>query len=377
MSEQNYPWGTREDHYKKTLKYLDGRRKGEITSFQTPWPRINNIGVQGIEWGTAIAFCARPAVGKSVLVDQLVRDAKKLNPNEDLRILKFELEMLPQVTVIREFSSVLEQSYTYVCSAEEVPETDDWGNPTGKYKSISKEELIKCWEYAQRKIQTEGETAHFPENIIDMSPTVKEFEKIIDLYMDAYKKGEIGEDGKEKIIYAKTLVTIDHLRLFVKEDRQTELEMLYEASIAINRLKKKYHDSIIFVALNHLNREVNAENRTENGKHGNYLRDSDIFGADAIMQNFDIVVVMDRPAARNITKYGPSLYIIDNPSILVYQYVKVRNGVPAMSFFSGEFDKMRIVEIDPPPKAQRKIQTSMKFKNKQEPEENEQPEFIF
>jgi hypothetical protein len=155
----------------------------------------------------------------------------------------------------------------------------------------------------------------------------------------------------------------------MKEDGESELSMLYNLCVAINRLKKKYHDSIIFVGLNHLLREVNADTRTENGKHSNYLRDSDIFGADAIMQNFDIVVVMDRPAARNISKYGPKLFIIDNPNILVYQWVKVRNGVPAMSFFQGHFDKMKIVEIDPPPQAQRKIQTSMFNKSKQQNDE--------
>jgi hypothetical protein len=33
-----------------------------------------------------------------------------------------------------------------------------------------------------------------------------------------------------------------------------------------------------------------------------------------------------------------------------------------MSWFRGEFDKMRIVEAETPPRAQQKVQTKMEFK---------------
>jgi hypothetical protein len=318
---------------------------------------MNSIGVAGWEWGTAIAFCARPGVGKTVLVDELVRKVYGLNPDIKMRVLKFELEMLPQVTVIREFSAHLGQSYTYVCSAEEVEELDQWDNPTGKKKKLSQEELMKCWEHVERKLLEENGVPKFPEDIVDIAPDVAEFESIINSYMNAYKVvKEI--KGKEVIEYTKTLVTIDHLRLIMKDDKESETTMLYNMCIMINRLKKKYHDSIIFVALNHLLREVNSDARTENGKHSNYLRDSDIFGADAIMQNFDIVDVMDRPAARNITRYGPQNYLVTEETI-VHNFVKVRNGLPCMSFFKGEFDKMQMVETEPPPKAKATLQTKL------------------
>jgi Cdc6-like AAA superfamily ATPase len=354
--EKKIKWVTREESYKQTFTYLTKRMRGEISSFKTPWPKYNMVGIDGWEWGSAIALCARPGVGKTVQADELCRKAYQLNPGVKMRILKFELEMLSQVTAIREFSSILGKSYSYVCSAEEEILVDDFGQAHGKRK-LTQEELVKCWEYVQRKNKKKEGTneMEFPEDLIEVSPSVKEFEEIVHDYMAAYKTVDI-VDGKEVITYMNTVVVIDHLRLLMKEEGESEQNMLYNACLTINRLKKQFGYPIIFVALNHLLRDVNSDARTEPGKASNYLRDSDIFGADAIMQNFDIVVVKDRPAARNIKYYGPKNYIIEE-DMIVDQFVKVRNGSPIMAFFKGEFAKMQIVEIDPPPTAIQKLST--------------------
>ena len=117
--------------------------------------------------------------------------------------------------------------------------------------------------------------------------------------------------------------------------------------------------------LNHLKREINSDIRCENGKYGNYIRDEDVFGGDAIFQNFDIIVGMDRPSLRQISKYGPSNYIIEDEYVLVFHYLKVRNGVPGIAFFRGEFNKMKIIECEIPPKAATKAaEYKQEYKNK-------------
>lgn len=347
MNQNNYPWNTKESSYKEALKYIHDRMIGKVKSLITPWPRINAVGINGWEFGSAIGLFSRPGCGKSVKVEQLCKEVFSLNPDLNLRILRFDLEMPLRVNAIREFSSVLSQSYAYICNAEESILLDDNGYKTGN-KKISKEEILKCWNYVQRKTEKDKDgNQRFPEDVIERSPTVKEFEKIIHQYMETY--AAINSEGVK--IFPNVLVTIDHIRLFMCEDRESEQQMLYSAWLTINRLKKQYGYPIVFFVLGHLGRDVNDDSRTENGKHSNYLRDSDIFMADAAMQNGDIIIVMDRPHLRNITRYGPSNFIIDDPNILVYQFVKVRNGVPGMAFFLGEFDKMRIIEIENPPKA--------------------------
>lgn len=347
MNQNNYLWNTKEASYKEAVQYIYDRMTGKVKSLITPWPKLNAVGINGWEFGTAIGLFSRPGCGKSVKVEQLCKEVFLLNPNLNLRLLRFDLEMPLRVNAIREFSSVLNESYAYICNAEESVLVDSAGYKEGT-KRISKEEILKCWEYVQKKTEKNKDGSQkFPEDVIEKSPTVKEFEKIIHQYMETYSITD--ESGKKT--FPNVLVTVDHIRLFMCDEKESEQQMLYSAWLTINRLKKQYGYPIVFFILGHLGRDVNDDSRTENGKHSNYLRDSDIFMADAAMQNGDIIIVMDRPHLRNISRYGPSNYIIDDPNILVYQFVKVRNGVPGMAFFLGEFDKMRIKEIEPPAKA--------------------------
>lgn len=340
-----YPWTTREESYKKTLSYLTGRMRGEITSVKTPWSRINAIGADGLEMNTSIAFCSRPAVGKSVILEQFCQEVHRLNPTKKLRVLKFQLEMLDQIVDIREFSSALGKSYGYMTSTEEWPITNDFGHIIGKEK-LSTQDLKQCWEYVKSKtIKDEAGEQVYPENVIHAAPTVEELEKIIDDYMEAYKT----IDATGKVIYTETIIGIDHARLIRRKGGQSETDMLYDLGPMLNRKKGQY--PIIIVLLNHLKREINSDLRCENGKYGNYIRDEDVFGGDSIFQNFDIIVGMDRPSLRQISKYGPSNYLIEDEYTLVFHYLKVRNGAPGMAFFRGEYNKMRIIEIDTPPKA--------------------------
>lgn len=355
------PWTTREGSYKKTLQYLVGRMKGEITSILTPWSKINAIGANGFEMHTSIAFCSRPSVGKSLLLEQFCNEVYKLNPDKKIRVLKLQLEMMDQIVDIREFSSILGKSYGYMVSTEEHPTTDDWGQVIGKEK-LSIEDLKKCWEYVKTKIvKDEHGEQKFPENVIHTAPTVEELEKIIDDYMESYK---IGTDNKGNSIYTETVIAIDHARLIRRKGGQSETDMLYELGPMLNRKKREY--PIIIILLNHLKREINSDLRCENGKYGNYIRDEDVFGGDSIFQNFDIIVGMDRPSLRQISRYGPSNYLIEDEYTLVFHFLKVRNGSPGISFFRGEYSKMKITEIPTPPKAATK---AAEYRHQNSPEQ--------
>lgn len=339
------PWKRRGDSYKKTLEYLTGRMKGEITSIKSPWPKINAIGSDGFEMHTSVAFCGRPGASKSIILEQFCKEVHKLNQDKKLRVLKFQLEMMDQIVDIREFSSVLGKSYGYLTSTEEFPLINEFGQLIGKEK-LSKKDLIKCWEYVQAKsVNNDLGQPLYPEDIIHTCPTVDELEQIIDDYMESYKT----VDASGKITYISTIIGIDHARLIRRKAGQSETDMLYELGPMLNRKKIQY--PIVIVLLNHVKREVNSDVRCENGKYGNYLRDEDVFGGDSIVQNFDIVVAIDRPSLRQISRYGPSNYIIDDEYVLVFHFLKVRNGVPGMSFFRLEGHKMQVIEMEPPAKA--------------------------
>lgn len=323
----NYPWKSKHDSYTKGLKYVLDRASGKITSLKCKSDKINDASTNGFEWHTAICIAARPGGGKSVLKEQLIREFFECNPSEYFRVLDCDYEMVPMMTALREFSSVLGKSYKYICSAEE----DAFGS------KMSKADFDKLKSHVAAKLEFRKDMGGLPVDVMESPTSVKEWEKTIILYMEAYKK----PDGS----YTQTVVTVDHARLFLK-DGASEQQMLQDLGEAIIRLKKSY--PVIFIVLNHLNRSVTEASRCEDGKIGNYIVDSDILGSDALQQAMDIMIAIDRPANRRIKMYGPERYIIEDFDLLIFHFLKVRNGFPRISFFKGMFEEMKIIEWNIP-----------------------------
>jgi replicative DNA helicase len=314
-------WKDIKDGYKESLVYLDGRRKGLIKSIKTPWSKFNDATTDGIEWNTITVIGGRPASGKTLIAEQIVRESFALNPDEEFRVLQFQFEMLARTQAIREFSSVIGRSYKYLCSAD------------GK---LTDEDLQRCLKYAKNKVNQ-------PINIVDTPCTVEEFKQTVNDYFERHSS--IDDEGKK--VYKKTLITIDHSVLFKKAPYESSKnEMLNNLGEAMTMLKKIY--PVAFIILSQLNRNIDNPERSEDGKYGNYILESDIFGADALLQHADTVVGINRPAKQKIKFYGPDRYIIDNDRILVLHFLKCRNGDTRLSFFKGEFENMRIVEIQTP-----------------------------
>ena len=132
-----------------------------------------------------------------------------------------------------------------------------------------------------------------------------------------------------------------------------KFDTLYNLGETLTALKRKY--PVAFIILTQLNRDINSPERNEDGRYGNYVLESDIFGADALLQHADTVIGIDRPGKRKIRFYGPDRYVIENDTILVFHFLKCRNGDTRMSFFKSEFEKMQIVEMETPPQQERRL----------------------
>jgi hypothetical protein len=110
----------------------------------------------------------------------------------------------------------------------------------------------------------------------------------------------------------------------------------------------------MFICLSQLNRNIDNPDRAVNGKYGNYVLESDIFGSDAMLQHADTLIGINRPAKQKIRYYGPDRYIIEDDRTLVLHFLKARNGDTRMSFFKAQFERMQIAEMDTPPQEQRR-----------------------
>jgi len=315
-------WKSQKEGLKESLDYLKGRKEGLITSIKTPWVKFNDATTDGIEWNTLTVVAGRPGSGKTLIKDQIIREAFVLNPNEVFNVLEFQLEMLARMSAVREYSAILAKPYKYLCSAD------------GK---LSDEDLQRCYEYAKKKV-------NLPIDIVENSVTADEFKAIIEEYME--EKKVLGK-------YIKTIITLDHSILLKKKNGQQRLDALSDLGEVLTELKRKY--PILFIVLSQLNRNIDNPERNEDGKYGNYVLESDIFGGDAMLQHADTVIGINRPAKQKIRFYGPDKYIIEDETVLVMHFLKCRNGDTRMSFFKAQFDKMKITESETPPQAKLKI----------------------
>tara|TARA_R110001592_G_scaffold347760_1_gene641491 strand:- start:11572 stop:12525 length:954 start_codon:yes stop_codon:yes gene_type:complete len=311
--QKNHEWQSQHIDFNEALKYMKRRQEGKEKSIYTPWPKFNDAATDGIEWNTTSIIAGRPGSGKTLIKDQIIRESFVLNPDDDYRVLEFSFEMVGRTSAIREFSSLTGKTYKELCSAG---------------STLNSSTLNDCYQYAKQKV-------NYPIDKVNRSMTINQMKELIDRYME-YHKGK------------KTIITLDHTLLVKKAPYHgnSAQSMLFELGEFFTEYKRTY--PCLFIALSQLNRNIDNPDRAINGKYGNYILESDIFGSDAMLQHADMLLGINRPAKQKIRYYGPDKYIIADARTLVFHFLKVRNGDPRMSFFKAEFEKMRVAEMATP-----------------------------
>tara|TARA_R110000765_G_scaffold5492_2_gene17219 strand:+ start:3051 stop:3992 length:942 start_codon:yes stop_codon:yes gene_type:complete len=305
-------WQSQYNDFNEALKYMKRRQEGIEKSIYTPWPKFNDAGTDGLEWNTLTIIGGRPGSGKTLIKDQIIRESFDLNPGEDYRVLEFNFEMVGRTSAIRQFSSFTGKTYKELCSAGSI---------------LSSNTFNTCHEYAKDKVKS-------PVDKINKPMTINKMREQIDMYMNENKG-------------IKTIITLDHTILVKRAPYQNNRQdMLFELGEFFTQTKRDY--PCLFIVLSQLNRNIDNPDRAINGKYGNYILESDIFGSDAMLQHADMLIGLNRPAKQKIRFYGPDQYIIEDDRTLVFHFLKARNGDVRMSFFKAEFEKMQVSEMDTP-----------------------------
>ena len=309
------------DALRKALLKMKARRSGELKSLKSSWPKFNDAFCDGLEWRTITVVGARPGTGKTLFMEQLISDIIEENKDHKFRVLKFQFEMLDETNGIRKLSLNTASDYNTLMS---------------KGEPVDKDLYLKCVQYYEQTESTD---------VIDVvyDPcTVDEMCATIHYYMEAHKD----ENGN----YTNALVTIDHSALLkVGKGQKDKFEVLYALGEALTYMKKHY--PVAFLVLSQLNRNIDNPDRSKDGDYGNYVLDSDLFGADALLQHADVVLGINKPSIRKIRFYGPERFIVNDEDLLAFHFLKSRNGTTRLSFFKLDRENMRIVEIETPPQA--------------------------
>ena len=313
------------DALRKALLKMKARRSGELKSLKSSWPKFNDAFCDGLEWRTITVVGARPGTGKTLFMEQLISDIIQENQDHKFRVLKFQFEMLDETNGIRKLSLNTGADYNTLMS---------------KGEPVDKDLYLRCVQYYEDSSRND---------IIDVvyDPcTVDEMCATIHYYMEAHKD----EAGN----YTNALVTIDHSALFkVGKGQKDKFEVLYALGEAMTYMKKHY--PVAFLILSQLNRNIDNPDRSKDGDYGNYVLDSDLFGADALLQHADVVLGINKPSIRKIRQYGPERFIISDEDTLVFHFLKSRNGTTRISFFKLDRHSMRIIEIATPAQASKTI----------------------
>jgi hypothetical protein len=333
MSLSYKVWTSQKKAYSQALGYIKARKNGTITSYKMPWNKVNEAGVNGLEWQSLLVIGGRPGSGKTLIKDQIIREGFTNNKGQTFRVLEFQFEMVAKASKVREYCSVLQKPYKYICSAfNEDKLTDD--------------DLETLVEYSRNAVNIDKA----PVDIVEEPCTVNDFIKIVESYMKEHCIKN--EDGTTT--YINTVITVDHSYLFKKDKTEnSKTDMLYNLGEALTLLKRRY--PIAFIVLSQLGRHVESPERNENGKYGNYILETDILGGDALLQHADMVIGVNRPATKFISYYGPDRFIIADDTVLVFHFLKCRSGDTRMSFMKAAFDKMEVHELSTPGTQQSRI----------------------
>jgi len=308
----------------KTYNYIVQRRDGDIKSLKTPWTKFNSQLMGGLEWNTLTVIGGRSASGKSLMANMITSGAFDHNPDQDFAVLDFQFEMLARSTGIRNISAKTGIPHRNFASITE-PISDDDLDAARKYIE----------EHKHRQIYV----AERPQTVDKMYDTIENFCRHMNKHV---------------------LVTVDHSLLIKKDSSESsQLAMLFNLGNMLAEARRKLPISVIL--LSQLNRDIDSQARMEEGSIGNYVKDSDIYGSDALLQFSDVLIGINRPMKNDIRYYGPRGYLMTENTIAAH-FLKVRNGKTGLLFFEADFERATMKEMEKIPHTMKEAKEAAKMK---------------
>lgn len=290
----------------EAVNYIAGRREHNITSLKTRWTKFNKQCMGGIEPNTVYTIAGISGSGKSSMANLIQTDIIDLNPNEDIIVLTFSLEMVGFRQVGRTLSNKLRRTTSTLYSSE-----TDLDEST--FKDV---------------INVSNQLKKYPIYFVDNPSTPTQVNNIIRWFYDKYVK----DTNKHFVII------YDHA-LLTKQEGST-IETIGELERVFIQAKKLPLTSVIQLA--QMNRNIEQPERINNPL-SHYPMRSDLSSSDSIFQASDYVIVMHRPEILNIQEYGPNHLPVNNKVYL--HMLKNRDaGKPCILEFENDLMYNNLIE---------------------------------
>lgn len=290
----------------ETVRYIAGRRNNEIVSLKTRWSKFNKQCMGGIEPNTVLTIAGISGSGKSSFANLITTDVIDLNPQEDIIVLNFSLEMVGFRQVGRTLSNKLRRTTSTLYSSE---------------KSLDDETFRKV-------ISVTNQLKEYPIYFVDSPTTPTQVESIIYEFYNTYVKGT---NKHFLIIYDHALLT---------KQVGSILETISELERVFIQVKKLPMTSVIQLA--QMNRNIEAPERINNPM-SHYPMRSDLSSSDAIFQASDYVCVIHRPEILNIQEYGKSKLSTTN-KVYIHMLKNRDAGKPCILQFENDLAYNNLIE---------------------------------
>ncbi|QOR57615.1 DNA helicase [uncultured phage cr130_1] len=290
----------------EAVNYIAGRREHNITSLKTRWMKFNKQCMGGIEPNTVYTIAGISGSGKSSMANLIQTDIIDLNPNEDVIVLTFSLEMVGFRQVGRTLSNKLRRTTSTLYSSE-----TDLDEST--FKDV---------------INVSNQLKKYPIYFVDNPSTPTQVNNIIQWFYNKYVK----DTNKHFVII------YDHALLTKQEGSM--IETISELERVFIQAKKLPLTSVIQLA--QMNRNIEQPERINNPM-SHYPMRSDLSSSDSIFQASDYVLVIHRPEILNIQEYGPNHLPVNNKVYL--HMLKNRDaGKPCILEFENDLMYNNLIE---------------------------------
>ena len=268
--------------------------------------KFNKQCMGGIEPNTVYTIAGISGSGKSSMANLIQTDIIDLNPNEDIIVLTFSLEMVGFRQVGRTLSNKLRRTTSTLYSSE-----TDLDEST--FKDV---------------VNVSNQLKKYPVYFVDNPGTPTQVNNIIRWFYDKYVK----DTNKHFVII------YDHA-LLTKQEGST-IETISELERVFIQAKKLPLTSVIQLA--QMNRNIEQPERINNPL-SHYPMRSDLSSSDSIFQASDYVLVIHRPEILNIQEYGPNHLPVNNKVYL--HMLKNRDaGRPCILEFENDLMYNNLIE---------------------------------
>lgn len=290
----------------EAITYIAGRREHNIVSLKTRWEKFNKQCMGGIEPNTVYTISGISGSGKSSFSNLITTDLIDFNPNEDVIILNFSLEMVGFRQVGRTLSNKLRKTTSTLYSSETDLDDDTF----------------------RKVINVSNQLKEYPIYFVDNPTTPMQVKDIIYAFYNKYVKGT---KKHFVIIYDHALLT---------KQVGSVIETISELQRVFIQAKKLPLTSVIQIA--QMNRNIESPERINNSLN-HYPMRSDISSSDAIFQASDYVHVLHRPEMLGITEYGPN-HLLTKNKVYIHVLKNRDAGKPCILEFENDLAYNNLIE---------------------------------